>query len=160
MIKVCWIEEKELVNAFYYFLILLQNIFLNDCSIHPLESAERKVCDYYLSIIVSPFPVWERKKAKSRLSSSVYNKSVTIVTPVMSQMVHQRLSLRRRVGQATLLEKTDTNKRGQSKAHAVVTTKTQEGGRWESLNSSSPGPKATLTLPFAAVKKESGNARE
>lgn len=59
---------------------------------------------------MSPFTVWERKKAKSRLSSSVYNKSVTIVTPVMSQMVYQRLSLRRRVGQTTLLEKTDTNK--------------------------------------------------
>lgn len=49
----------------------------------------KKVCDYYLRIMVIPFTAWGRGrgKAKAKLLSCIYNTSVTIVMPVLSQTI-------------------------------------------------------------------------
>jgi hypothetical protein len=60
---------------------------LQPCSVHFLHSA-KKVCGYYLRIMVIPFTAWGKKR-KSGLLFCVYNKSIAIVTPVTSQMAHQ-----------------------------------------------------------------------
>lgn len=52
----------------------------------------KKVCDTYLRIMIVPSLLGEGegKKAKSGLLSCVYNKSITIVTTVMSQTQYHR----------------------------------------------------------------------
>lgn len=63
--------KTELVNAFYYFPVVLYQIFkwlLCSLSAHFLE--RREVCDYYLRIMVIPFTAWGKKK-KSKIRAII-----------------------------------------------------------------------------------------